>query len=99
MLFLCITESWANKNAPDSEINLIGYDLFHKDRGGNCRGGGVLLHVNSSLNAVEYTLSEFSEQVWCHMKDNKGGDLIHWSMLLSTNRKHVWKKRSIFLFS
>ena len=47
-----ITETWANKNIRDSELSLTGYDLFRKDRPVDREGGGVMLYVNSDLQAV-----------------------------------------------
>ena len=44
-----ITESWTHPAIFDSELHLDGFQLFRKDRAINCRGGGVLLYVNSEL--------------------------------------------------
>ena len=50
-----------------------GYDLFRQDRAVDREGGGVLLYVRNTLNAVQYTLmSRFPEQVWCYFSDSKG---------------------------
>ena len=38
-----ITESWANGNVLDSELQLQGYQFFRCDRPSDNRGGGVLL--------------------------------------------------------
>jgi hypothetical protein len=38
-----IAESWAHSEILDSELNIVGYDLFRKNRGGVHKGGGVLL--------------------------------------------------------
>jgi len=49
---------------------LRGYDLFRKDRPVARSGGGVLLYVKCSLNAVQSPpVSTFPEQVWCCFHD------------------------------
>jgi len=68
-----VTESWTGKHILDSELALNGYDLFRQDRAVDREGGGVLLYVRNTLNAVQYTLmSRFPEQVWCYFSDSKG---------------------------
>ena len=65
-----VTESWASPDILDSELSLIGYDLFRKDRPVSRSGGGVLLYVKSSLHAVESPPpSSFPEQLWCYFLD------------------------------
>ena len=39
-----ITESWANTDITDAELELTGYVMFRRDRIGR-RGGGVILYV------------------------------------------------------
>jgi len=41
----------------DVELALNGYDMFRQDRPVDRDGGGVLLYVRSTLNAVQYTLA------------------------------------------
>ena len=65
-----ITESWANGNVLDSELQLQGYQCFRCDRPSDNRGGGVLLYVKSSLKPVEFhTLTQYGEHVWCQIED------------------------------
>ena len=45
---ICITESWANANIGDGEINMNGYTVFRRDRK-NRIGGGVLLYVKNNI--------------------------------------------------
>ena len=45
-----ITESWGTSDVTDAELNLPGFHLFRADR--RTRGGGVLLYVSESLNAI-----------------------------------------------
>jgi len=71
---IAISESWANDSIGDSELNLVGYTLFRKDRALNIKGGGVLLYVREVYSAREVKLdNQFPEQVWCRVKcsDNR----------------------------
>ena len=47
-----ITESWANNNITDAELELDGYAMFRKYRMGS-RGGGVLLYIKDTIPAYE----------------------------------------------
>jgi len=72
-----ITESWGDSNILDSEFNVPGFSLFRADRNNGHRGGGVLLFVNSDMNAVEVKMTSlFSEQVWCKVKILNGEELL-----------------------
>jgi len=65
-----VTETWATPLVADSELALVGYDMFRQDRPVNREGGGVLLYVRSSLHAVQCELSvRFPEQSWCYFLD------------------------------
>ena len=67
-----ITESWTNNSIRDSELQLAGYDLFRRDRPVDRAGGGVLLYVRSTLNAVEFSpCANLPEQVWCQIRDKQ----------------------------
>ncbi len=44
---LCVSETWLHANTPDGYVNIHGYEIFRCD---SRRGGGVCLHVNSTLN-------------------------------------------------
>ena len=50
---LAVTETWLNANVNDSEILNNNYNLFRRDCNNGKRGGGVLLAVNSQMNARE----------------------------------------------
>ena len=47
-----ITESWANNDITNAELELEGYVMFRKDRIGR-RGGGVLLYIKDTIPAYE----------------------------------------------
>ena len=47
---ISITESWANKDVTDAELELKGYVMFRKDGMGR-RGGGALLYVKDTRPA------------------------------------------------
>ena len=42
-----ISETWANDNISDSELNIPGYSLYRKDRNNKFKsnGGGVALYI------------------------------------------------------
>ncbi|MFZ2537776.1 MAG: endonuclease/exonuclease/phosphatase family protein, partial [Oscillospiraceae bacterium] len=63
-----LTESWANENINDSEINFKGYTLFRNDRK-NKVGGGVLLYVKNELASIrqEDVENDINETVWCEI--------------------------------
>ena len=46
-----LSETWANDNISDSELNIHGYSLYRKDRNNKfkSKGGGVALYVNENL--------------------------------------------------
>lgn len=65
-----VTESWAHDGILDSELQLLGYDMFRCDRHSGNRGGGVLLYVKSIWKPVQfYTSSHYDEHVWCQIGD------------------------------
>lgn len=43
-----ISESWLNPNIKDSDIAIVGYNVFRTDRAK--RGGGVAMFVKNNLN-------------------------------------------------
>lgn len=72
-----ITESWANSEILDSELSITGYDLFRKDRGGEHRGGGVLLYTRCELRAGIYEpKTAFPEHIWCKVPNKTGRELL-----------------------
>ena len=67
-----VTESWACSQVLDSELSLQGYDIFRQDREVDHAGGGILLYVRSTLNAVKFTpKTHYPEQVWCCLLDSR----------------------------
>ena len=60
---ICITESWANANIGDGEININGYTVFRRDRH-NRIGGGVLLYVKHNIKALHRTDLETTHVKW-----------------------------------
>ena len=61
------TESWANTDITDAELELTGYVIFRRYRIGR-RGGGVILYVKESIQAYEIKLeskADYDEAVWC----------------------------------
>ena len=72
-----VTESWGSPDISDSELSIPDFDMFRVDRQNGHRGGGVLLYVTSSLNAIEVVLcSKFCDQVWCKVKTRNGTELL-----------------------
>ena len=74
-----VTETWATDDILDSELALVRYDMFRQDRPVNRAGagGGVLLYVKNSLQAIVYEPSvSFPEQIWCKISC-PSADTIH----------------------
>lgn len=74
-----ITESWATDQVTDSELQLLGYDLFRCDRPSSCKGGGVLLYVNNQMVATPFLpQTPYPEHVWCTLthKDHSAKHLV-----------------------
>ena len=66
-----LLELW--KAGPVTKSSMLNYhyqDMTCLDSQKNQRGG-VLLYVKSYMKAAEFTtVSDFSEQVWCHLLDH-----------------------------
>ena len=61
----------------DSELAILEYDLFRRDRPIKNKGGGVLLYVSCELEAVKWVpQSKFPEQIWCTIKRVRGEMLV-----------------------
>ena len=76
-----ITETWANENVLDSELQLDGYQMFRCDHSTGNKGGGVALYVKNRWNPTEFhTKSKYDEHVWCQV-----GDLVIGVCYRSTN--------------
>ena len=61
---LGVTDSWANEDISDAELNKIGYNVFQKDidfdKVRKKRGGGVLLYVRDDSIAHEIEYEEYN---------------------------------------
>ena len=57
---IAITESWCNEAVSDSEISLVDYKIYRKDKQSGC-GGGVLLYIHCSLN---FTLCDYLNDLY-----------------------------------
>jgi len=72
-----VSESWATNEISDRELNIVGYDLYRKDRNNKHKGGGVLLYVKCNLKSVTYApRTDFPEQVWCKLPTGPGQHLL-----------------------
>ena len=68
---IAISDSRANNSIDDSELNLVSYTLFRKERVLDIKGGVVLLYVKEVYSARKVKLDNpFPEQVWCKVKRN-----------------------------
>ena len=47
---LGLNETKLHKTIPDSQVDIEGYDILHRDR--NRNGGGVALYIRQSLNYI-----------------------------------------------
>ena len=45
---ICVVETWLGNEIDSSEIDIPGYQLYHKDR--NRQGGGVLMYIVDSMS-------------------------------------------------
>ena len=74
-----ITESWTNSSVLEGEVALQDYNLFRVDRKEDTTGGGVLLYIHNSLDAVqcnEVNDMEASDTMWCQVKLNNNDVLL-----------------------
>ena len=86
---IAITESWANEDINDSELQISGYHMYRKDRSTDCgkKGGGVLLYIKDTIRSSPLpvlTNDEFHDSVWCRL-DSPQNSLIVGVLL----QKHV----------
>ena len=71
-----ITETWATNNNFNGEFNVNNnYNVFRNDRSTGAKGGGVMLLVKNTLQAVEDKCIDNQncsslETVWCNIKLN-----------------------------
>ena len=47
---LTFSETWANKEIPDSELEISSYQLFRRDRGS--KGGGLLVYARNDVKVL-----------------------------------------------
>jgi len=74
---ISLFESWATDEISNGELNIVGYDLYRKNRNNGHKGGGVLLYVKSNLKSANYTpRTDFPEQVWCKLPTGPGQHLL-----------------------
>lgn len=50
--FLCLSETWLNKNAPSAAVNVSGFKVFRRDRE-RSKGGGVMVYVKNVFQCNE----------------------------------------------
>ena len=49
--FILISETWLNKDLPDSIVALQDYELYRSDRKGK-RGGGVCMYASRKITSI-----------------------------------------------
>jgi len=54
--FLCLSETWLNKNSPSAALNIPGYNLFRRDRVKG-KGGGVMVYLKNTIHCTQIQLS------------------------------------------
>ncbi len=69
---LGISETWLNKNTPDSLINIEGYTTYRLDRQ-KSRGGGLVVYVPNTLKATlrEDLDNHQMETIWIELNLNR----------------------------
>ena len=67
--FLCLSETWLNKNAPSAAVNVSGFKVFRRDREIS-KGGGVICLLGGQVQRAEETCMQkrFPES-YCNCKD------------------------------
>ena len=74
-----LSETWANDNISDSELNSPGYSLYRKDRNNKfkSKGGGVALYINENLLSRHEVLPDTEcEAVWAKISLSKNSHLL-----------------------
>ena len=93
-----VTESWAWSQVLDSELLLQGYDIFRQDREVDRAGGGVLLYVRSTLNAVKFIpKTHYPEHVWCCLLDSHQNQ-VHVGVCYRTPTVNIYMVRVITIY-
>ncbi len=74
---LGISETWLNKNTPDSLINIEGYSTFRLDRK-KSRGGGLVVYVPNTLKVTlrEDLNNNQLETIWIELNLNRQSILL-----------------------
>ena len=49
LFVLMVSKTWLDKKISDSEVKFDGYNIFRRDRLGNCYGVGVLIYLRENL--------------------------------------------------
>lgn len=60
---LVVSESWLCDSVPDSDVQLIGYNIYRADRVG--RGGGIAIYVKCCLNVSVSISTSVPKQYEC----------------------------------
>ena len=50
---LTLSETWVHENVTDAELDIVGYQLFRRDRG--AKGGGLAVYVRNDVSVVRRT--------------------------------------------
>ena len=86
-----VTESWANAQITDSELQLNNYDLLRCDRPVDKKGGGVLLYTHHRLSAMQFSpSSNYPEHVWCKVNNIQTGKTLVVGVIYKTNTSSIY---------
>ena len=67
---IAVTESWANINIQDKEIEIDGYSILRRDRLVS-RGGGLLLYIKDNIRHEQLSTHSDIESIWCKLYSGK----------------------------
>ena len=75
-----LSETWANNNISDSELNIPGYSLYRKDGNNTFKSkeGGVALYINENLVSIHHEVLPDTEceAVWAKISLSKNSHLL-----------------------
>ena len=75
-----LSDTWANDNISDSELNIPGYSLYRKDRNNifKSKGGRVALYINENLVSRHHEILPDTEceAVWAKISLSKNSHLV-----------------------
>jgi hypothetical protein len=77
-----ITETWLKEEIGDGEINISGFNLFRRDRGGGVRGGGVCYCTLRTLYVLNYW-----KRIWVKNVNQYG--LRFWIVVVGDNNRSL----------